>query len=96
MLLKRLSVLWSVVRGDAKVLWRAVRHPQAPRWLKFSVIVLLAYVIWPMDLIPDWIPILGVADDIVLIPLAIRFLIDRLPAELRAQVSPETSEFGQR
>ncbi len=87
MLLKRLSLLWSVVRGDARLLWRALRHPQAPGWLKPAALALLAYLIWPVDLIPDFIPFVGVMDDIVLIPLAIRFLLDRLPGNLRADIT---------
>ncbi len=87
MLLKRLSVLWSVVRGDARLLWRALRHPQAPGWLKPAALALVAYLIWPVDLIPDFIPFLGVMDDVVLIPLAVRFLLDRLPGNLRADIA---------
>ena len=87
MMLKRLSVLWSVVRGDARLLWRALRHPQAPGWLKPAALALVAYLIWPVDLIPDFIPFVGVIDDIVLIPLAIRFLLDRLPGALRADIT---------
>ncbi len=87
MLLKRLSVLWSVVRGDARLLWRALRHPQAPGWLKPAALALLAYLVWPVDLVPDFIPFVGVVDDIVLIPLAIRFMLDRLPRGLRADIA---------
>lgn len=86
MLLRRLALLWSVVRGDARLLWRALRHPQAPRWLKLGTLAIVAYVLWPVDLIPDFIPLLGWADDAVLVPLAIRFLLQRLPPGLRAQV----------
>ena len=49
-------------------------------------LLLAAYAIWPIDLVPDFIPGLGVVDDIVLIPLAIRFLLDRLPLGLRADI----------
>ncbi len=84
---KRLAVLWSVVRGDARLLWRALRHPNAPGWLKLGALGIVAYVIWPLDLIPDFIPIIGVVDDIVLVPLAIRFLLERLPPALRAEIS---------
>jgi uncharacterized membrane protein YkvA (DUF1232 family) len=84
---KRLSVLWTVIRGDAKMLWRALRHPQAPSWLKLGALAIVAYVIWPLDLIPEWVPFLGVVDDIVLVPLAMRFLLNRLPAALRADVA---------
>ena len=84
---KRLSVLWSVVRGDARQLWRALRHPRAPGWLKLAALGIVAYVIWPLDLIPEFLPVIGVVDDIVIVPLAIRFLLDRLPAALRAEIS---------
>jgi len=83
---KRLAVLWSLVKGDARLLWRALRHPQAPRWLKLGVVGIVLYVLSPIDLIPDVIPVIGVLDDIVLVPLAIRFLLNRLPASLRADI----------
>ena len=84
---KRLSVLRAVVRDDAKFLWRALKHPQAPGWLKVATLGLVAYVLWPVDLIPDVLPVIGWLDDAVLVPLAIRFLINRLPAALRADVA---------
>ena len=83
---KRIAVLWSLVKGDARLLWRALRHPQAPRWLKLGVVGIVLYVLSPIDLIPDVIPVIGVLDDIVLVPLAIRFLLNRLPASLRADI----------
>lgn len=79
---KRLTVLWTVVRGDARRLWFALRHPQAPGWLKFGTALVALYLLSPVDLLPDTIPLLGVVDDLVLVPLAIRFLLDRLPPEI--------------
>jgi uncharacterized membrane protein YkvA (DUF1232 family) len=83
---KRLSLLWTLIRGDARMLWRALRHPAAPRWLKPAVALLAVYLVWPVDLIPDMIPVLGLADDLVLIPLVVRFLVSRLPPALRADI----------
>ena len=79
-------MLWTVVRGDARRLWFAVRHPAAPSWLKVASGLMVLYVISPIDLIPDAIPILGLVDDIVLVPLAMRWLLQRLPAGLAAEV----------
>lgn len=79
---KRLTLLWTVVRGDARQLWFALRHPAAPAWLKLGAALIVLYVLSPIDLIPDVIPVVGVVDDLVLVPLAIRFLLRRLPAEL--------------
>ena len=85
---KRLTVLWTVVRGDARQLWFALRHPAAPKWLKVGTALIVLYVLSPIDLIPDFIPLLGVMDDVVLVPLAIRFLLKRLPAELAQATAP--------
>ncbi len=79
---KRLTVLWSVLRGDARRLWFAVRHPAAPAWLKLGTALIVLYVISPIDLIPDVLPFIGVVDDLIVVPLAIRWLLARLPAEI--------------
>ena len=83
---KRLTLLWALVRSDARLLWRALRHPQAPLWLKLGTLGVVLYVVSPIDLIPDVIPFFGVVDDIVLVPLAIRFLLKRLPAFIRTDI----------
>jgi len=85
---KRLSLLWTVLRGDARQLWAALRHPGAPGWLKLGTALIVLYVISPIDLIPDFIPGIGWIDDAVLLPLAIRFLLNRLPPHLRASTAP--------
>jgi uncharacterized membrane protein YkvA (DUF1232 family) len=79
---KRLTLLWTVLRGDARQLWFALRHPAAPGWLKLGTALIALYVFSPIDLVPDFIPGLGVVDDIVLVPLAIRWLLKRLPPEI--------------
>ncbi|MGE4240496.1 YkvA family protein [Ramlibacter sp.] len=79
---KRLPLLWTVVRGDARRLWSALRHPGSPAWLKWGVAGIALYLVSPIDLLPDFIPFLGVVDDIVLVPLAIRWLLNRLPPEV--------------
>lgn len=83
---KRLTMWWAVLRGDAWRLWLALRHPQAPGWLKLGALGVVLYVLSPIDLLPDAIPVLGVVDDLVLIPLAIRWLLKRLPPDLREEV----------
>lgn len=79
---KRLSLLWTLLRGDARQLWAALRHPLAPGWLKWGTALVALYLLSPVDFVPDWIPFLGAVDDLVLVPLAIRWLLDRLPPEL--------------
>jgi uncharacterized membrane protein YkvA (DUF1232 family) len=81
-MLKRLTLLWTVIRGDARQLWFALRHPAAPRWLKVGAAMIVLYVLSPIDIVPDFIPFVGVLDDIVIVPLAIRWLLKRLPPEI--------------
>jgi len=79
---KRLTVLWTLLRGDARRLWFALRHPAAPTWLKVGSALIVLYVISPIDLIPDVLPVIGFVDDLIIVPLAIRWLLARLPAEI--------------
>ncbi|GAB3769295.1 hypothetical protein GCM10028796_34130 [Ramlibacter monticola] len=81
---KRLTLLWTLLRGDARQLWFALRHPAAPRWLKIGTVLVVLYLLSPVDLIPDAIPFVGALDDLVLVPLAIRWLLKRLPPEIAA------------
>lgn len=79
---KRLTVLWTVVRGDARRLWFALRHPDAPAWLKVGAALIVLYVLSPIDLMPDVLPVIGIVDDLVIVPLAVRWLLNRLPAHI--------------
>lgn len=88
---KRLAVIWALVKGDAHLLWAAVRHPQAPTWLKLGTVGIVLYLVSPVDIIPDFIPFFGLVDDIVLVPLAIRFLLRHLPASIRADIEGRTA-----
>ncbi len=81
-MLQRLTLLWTLLRGDARQLWFALRHPQAPRWLKLGTAMIALYLFSPIDIIPDALPFIGAMDDLVLVPLAIRWLLKRLPPEI--------------
>lgn len=81
-MLKRLALLWALLRGDARQLWFALRHPDAPGWLKWGTALIALYLLSPIDLIPDVLPVIGVVDDLVLVPLAIRWLLKRLPSHI--------------
>ncbi|WP_010490683.1 MULTISPECIES: YkvA family protein [Pseudomonas] len=75
------------VRGWAKalkrqvmMLWFSYRHPQTPWLPKVVAIIVVAYALSPIDLIPDFIPILGYLDDVILLPLGIWIVIKLMPA----------------
>ncbi len=79
---KRLTLIWAVLRGDARQLWFALRHPNAPGWLKLGTALIALYLFSPIDLIPDVLPFVGMVDDLMLLPLAIRWLLKQLPPEI--------------
>jgi uncharacterized membrane protein YkvA (DUF1232 family) len=81
---KRLTLFWSLLRGDARQLWAALRHPAAPTWLKVGTVLTVLYVLSPIDLIPDWIPFAGWMDDLAVVTLAIRWMLRNLPPEIAA------------
>lgn len=90
---KRLSVVWIAVKGDALRLWYALGHPESPPWLKAGAAAMALYLVSPIDLIPDVLPVIGVLDDLIIVPLALRWLLARLPAHIR-QYAEERSQGG--
>lgn len=63
-------------------LWKLMKHRETPRAPKLVALVVLLYALSPIDLIPDFIPVLGMLDDIILIPLGIALVVKLTPPEL--------------
>lgn len=63
-------------------LWKLFKHPQTPRASRLVAIGVLLYALSPIDLIPDFIPVLGMLDDVILLPLGIALAVRLAPAEL--------------
>ena len=61
-------------------LWFMIKDPRAPRGPKVLAFAVLAYALSPMDLIPDFIPVLGLLDDLILLPLGVALVIWLVPA----------------
>ena len=62
----------------------AARHPQTPWYAKLVVAGCVAYAITPVDFIPDAIPVVGIIDDLIFIPLAIALAVRFIPAPVLA------------
>lgn len=65
-----------------KLVGRLLRDPRVPRRRKTFALVVLGYLVWPIDLIPDQIPVLGQVDDLVLVVLALHHLLRGVPEEV--------------
>lgn len=83
-LLSRLQQAARRIRHDAMTVWFAARDPRTPALVRLLALVVAAYALSPVDLIPDFIPVLGYLDDLVLLPLGILLIIRLTPAEVIA------------
>lgn len=63
-------------------LWKLFKHPDTPRAPKWIAIAVLAYALSPIDLIPDFIPVLGLLDELILLPLGIALAVKLTPEPL--------------
>lgn len=93
----KITRLWALrTRGDAMTLWFALRHPATPWYSKALAILTVAYILSPIDLIPDFIPVLGFLDDIILVPILIWATMRTLPSSVRADSKQRALEWSER
>lgn len=67
------------LKAETLALYIAARYPRTPWYAKLFVAGIVAYALSPIDLIPDFVPILGYLDDLVLVPLGIALAIKIIP-----------------
>lgn len=71
-------------KNNLVMMWYACRNPRTPLYIKGLLVVVAAYLISPLDLIPDVFPLIGWLDDALIVPLGIAGLLKLLPADVRA------------
>jgi uncharacterized membrane protein YkvA (DUF1232 family) len=70
------------VRRDAYAVALAARDPRVPWYAKVLAVLVAGYALSPLDLIPDFIPVVGFVDDVILVPLGIVLVVKLVPAEV--------------
>jgi uncharacterized membrane protein YkvA (DUF1232 family) len=76
-------------------LWKLFKHADTPWLAKAVAVAVLAYALSPIDLIPDFIPVLGMLDDVVLIPLGVALAVKLTPRHLwRARLAEAQAGAG--
>lgn len=82
---ERLKSWARLIKRDVHALYLASRDPRVPWHAKAMAAVVAGYALSPIDLIPDFIPVVGYLDDLVLVPLGILLVIRLIPPELMAE-----------
>lgn len=90
-MIEKLKTWARALKADVVALYIAARDPRTPLSAKIVALGVVAYALSPIDLIPDFIPVLGYLDDLLIVPLgiwlAVRLIPDSLMAEFRALAS---------
>ena len=81
-LLEKLKRWTRLLKQNVVMLWFATKHPRTPWLAKAICIFIVAYALSPIDLIPDFIPILGFVDDLILLPVLIWIAIRLIPNQI--------------
>ena len=84
------------VKRDVVALWLAARDPRVPWHARALCALVAAYALSPIDLIPDFIPVLGYLDDLILVPAGIWLAIRLIPQELMTELRAEAERRGER
>jgi len=90
------------IKRDAVAVWIAARDPRVPSYAKLVAAAVAAYAFSPIDLIPDFVPLLGYLDDIVIVPAGILLTVRLIPvslmnefrAEAERRIEQPTSRIG--
>ena len=77
------------IKRDVVALYIAGRDPRIPWYVKLAAMAVAAYALSPIDLIPDFIPVLGYLDDVIILPVAIFLIIKMIPGPLMAEFREE-------
>ena len=84
------------IRRDVLAVWIAARDPRTPWYAKLLAAAVAAYALSPIDLIPDFVPVLGHLDDLILLPLGILLVVQMIPADLMAEFRAEATRLQSR
>jgi uncharacterized membrane protein YkvA (DUF1232 family) len=82
------------LKSEVAALYYAARHPATPWYAKVLILGIVAYALSPIDLIPDFIPVLGFVDEIILLPFAILLAVKLVPDNVMIECRARAAETG--
>ena len=91
---ERLQSRARALRNEALAVYLAARDPRTPWYAKVLIFFIVAHTFSPIDLIPDFIPILGYLDDVIITPLGLALAIRLIPAEVLVEAREKVAGSG--
>jgi uncharacterized membrane protein YkvA (DUF1232 family) len=92
----RLKSLARRLSRDCHAIYLASRDPRVPWYAKFLAMAVAGYALSPIDLIPDFIPIVGYLDDLIIVPFGIWLVVLLVPEAIMAECRAKASQAGRR
>lgn len=89
------SRIWlrQTIKNDANLLFKALIDKKTPLLPRTLIIILILYIISPFDIIPDWLLVLGIVDDLLVIGLFTKLIKQLLPKKLKEEFSGKIIEW---
>ncbi|MEO6348498.1 MAG: YkvA family protein [Aquaticitalea sp.] len=97
-ILKNIKLKAKKLKQDLVILHLAYQHPKTPWTAKALIILVIGYALSPIDLIPDFIPVIGFLDDLILLPLGIYWAIKLIPKDVMelCRIQAETYKWNKK
>jgi uncharacterized membrane protein YkvA (DUF1232 family) len=95
-MLSRIKIWAQNLKRDSHAVYLASRDPRVPWHAKVLAVAVAAYALSPIDLIPDFIPVVGYLDDFVIVPLGIWLVVSLIPDQVMTECRARADEVGQR
>jgi uncharacterized membrane protein YkvA (DUF1232 family) len=91
---ERVQHIAAQLRINLTTLYYASRHPRTPWYAKLLALLVMAYALSPIDLIPDFIPVIGYLDDLLIIPAGFALAVALIPREVMAEARQKALQGG--
>ena len=84
------------LKRETYALYLAARDPRTPWYAKLLAAAVVAYAVSPLDLLPDFVPVLGYLDDLIIVPLGLALVLRLVPAQVLAECRERARETTER
>jgi uncharacterized membrane protein YkvA (DUF1232 family) len=95
-MLSRIKTWARGLKRDGHAIYLASRDPRVPWHVRLLAIAVAAYALSPIDLIPDFIPVVGYLDDLVIVPIGVWLVVSLMPEEVLVECRAKADAAGRR